>query len=77
MPIENNFGGLSIKVTEIDEAEAKRIIEKQPKFLKEADGSTRTHKAAVRHLLLTVGVFVGVKIELEIEAPDAIKKITL
>jgi|GEM_PF-3858242 len=77
LPAENNICGMQIKVTEIDEAEANRIIEKQPKFLEDADGSIRTREAAVRDLLLKVRIFVGIKIELEIEAPDAIKKISV
>lgn len=77
LPTENNVCGMQIKVTEIDEAEANRIIENQPKFLEDADGSIRTREAAVRDLLLKVRIFVGVKIELEIEAPDAIKKISI
>ena len=77
LPTENNVGGLLVRVTGIDEAEANRIIEKQPKFLEDADGSIRTREAAVRDLLLKVRIFVGIKIELEIEAPDAIKKISV
>ncbi|MFC1892684.1 hypothetical protein ACFLYR_01425 [Chloroflexota bacterium] len=77
LPAENNVCGMQIKVTEIDEAEANRVIENQPKFLEDADGSIRTREAAVRDLLLKVRIFVGVKIELEIEAPDAIKKISI
>lgn len=75
LPTENNVGGLLIRVTEIDEAGANRLIEDQPKLLENADGSIRTREAAVRDLLLKVRIFVGVKIELEIESEDAIKKI--
>lgn len=77
LPTENNVSGLKIRVTEIDEAEANHLIENQPKLLKNADGSIRTHDLAVRDLLLKVRIFVGVKIELDIEAPDAINKISV
>ena len=66
-----------IRITTIDEAEANRVIENQPKFLHGPDGSTLTREAAVRDLRLKVRVFVGVKIEFEIEAPDAIKKVSI
>ncbi len=76
-PTENNVFGMQIKVTEIDEPAANRIIESQPKFLEDSDGTIRTREVAVRDLLLKVGIFVGIKIELEIEAEDAIKKISV
>ena len=41
LPAENNVCGMQTKVTEIDEAEANRVIENQPKFPEDADGSIR------------------------------------
>jgi len=77
IPEENNVNGLYIKITEIDKEEANRVIDNQPKFLQSEDGSERTREAAIRDLLLKVRIFVGVKIELEITNPEAIKKISI
>jgi len=75
-PQKDNTNGLLVTVTEIDETEANRIVDAQPDFLKGQDGSVRSREAAIRDLRLKVRVFVGVKLELAIEAPDAMKKMS-
>jgi hypothetical protein len=77
LPEENNVGGLLVRVTGIDKDKANSIIDGQPAFLQGENGVTLTRDAAIRNLLLKVRIFVGVKIELEIENTNVIKKLTI
>ena len=77
VPQEYNVEGLLIRITEIDKEKANRLVDEQPKFMLNKDGANLTRELAIRNLLLDVDVFVGVKIELEINDYQAIKKIQI
>lgn len=66
IPAENNVEELLINIKEIDRTEANQIIERQPEFLKDADGLVLSREESIRNLQLKVRMFVGVKIKLEI-----------
>jgi hypothetical protein len=75
IPQEHNFKGLAIKISEIDEKTAIKLVEENPKFMQDNNGTKLTRELAIRNLTLDVDVFVGVKIELEVSDYNAIKKI--
>lgn len=75
VPQEHNVEGLLIRITEIDEEKANSLVDGQPKFMLDKDGTKLIRELAIRNLLLDVDVFVGVKIDLKINKNPAIKKI--
>ena len=77
IPPADNYHGMKIRITEIDESEANRLIEAQPERLRDESGEPRPRNEVVRDLLLRAVVFLGVKYELRVDDPSALRLMPL
>lgn len=77
VPVKDNYDGLLIRITEIDESEASRIFDAWPDIALDENGSPLPREEEIRKLQLRAGVFVGAKIELKIDDQSGIQLIPI
>ena len=72
IPPEDNYKGLLIRITLIDQPEAEKLIKSQPDRMKDKEGNPRDQEEVIRELMTQVGIFIGAKIETQVTNPSKI-----
>jgi len=67
IPTADNYRGLLVRVKPVNQDQAENLVKSQPERLKTEDGTPRNKNEVIRELLLQVEVFIGAKLELEVE----------